>query len=356
MTRQNGEPDQHDVSTTESKTNTSRRQFLTASGAAGATMLTGSAVVGAQDDTLSGKVQIAGSSTVYPITTALAEEFEKQHNNITISVSSTGTGGGFANFFCAGKTDINDASRPIQQKEIEQCRGNDIQPVEFQVATDALTVVVNNEADWVDCVTFAELREIWGPGDPPQKWSDVRSEWPNKELNLYGAASTSGTFDFFTETVMGEEGKHRSDYQGTEKDNTIVQAVQGDQYAMGYFGFAYYISNKDSLKALSITNNESEQTTAQTTTASSTTTSSATEAKCVPPTFQTARSGQYPLARPLFIYVKQSSLSEEAVREFTRFYLEKSDSDLIKQVGYVPVSTKTSKQNLQKLQNITSGM
>ncbi|WP_435182058.1 PstS family phosphate ABC transporter substrate-binding protein [Halorussus sp. AFM4] len=333
-------------------TTVSRRKLLATSGVAGTLALAGcmggsgsegtteggdqsakqdSGTKQEQSNSISGSVNIAGSSTVFPISQALAEEFQKEHNKASVSVSSTGTGGGFANYFCVGKTDINDASRPIKQSEKEKCKNNGVTPVEFQVATDALTVVVNQEADWVDCLSFKELQKIWGPDNSAQKWSDVRSEWPDKELNLYGAASTSGTFDFFTETVMGEEGKHRSDYQGTEKDNTIVQAVQGDQYAMGYFGFAYYIENKDSLKGVAVKNENTS---------------------CTKPTFKTAKAGKYPLSRPLYIYVAKESLKDKTVQEFVRYYIEKSKTDLVKQVGYVPVTDKKAQANLDKLDKV----
>lgn len=313
----------------------SRRTFLVGAGSTGAAALAGclgSGGGGGGEDGLSGSVNIAGSSTVYPISTALAEEFQKKHSGVQVSVSSTGTGGGFSNFFCVGKTDINDASREIQQSEVQKCKKNDVTPLEYQIATDALTIVVSKEADWIDCISFEELRKIWGPGDAPQKWSDVNPEWPDEEMNLYGAASTSGTFDFFTETVMGEEGKHRSDYQGTEKDNTIVNAVSKDKYAMGYFGFAYYTENQDKLKGVKVTDKSGD-------------------AKCVPPTVETAKSGKYPLSRPLFIYVKKEALSGEAVRKFTRYYLKQSKTDLVKQVGYVPVTDSKAKENLADLES-----
>ncbi|MBN1837933.1 MAG: PstS family phosphate ABC transporter substrate-binding protein, partial [Spirochaetales bacterium] len=201
---------------------------------------------------LSGSIKVAGSSTVYPITVAVAEEFNKMYPEVEVAVQSTGTGGGFKNFFIPGKTDINDASRAIKSSEIEQCRANGFEPLEFQVATDGLTVVVSPQATWVDNMSVEELAMIWRPENPAKSWRDVNPSWPAEELELYGPTSASGTFEFFTEEIMGKAGAHRSDYQGTEQDNTIVQAVAGSKNAIGYFGMAYYLENKDRVKALKV--------------------------------------------------------------------------------------------------------
>ncbi|MFB6152951.1 MAG: PstS family phosphate ABC transporter substrate-binding protein [Halodesulfurarchaeum sp.] len=311
-----------------------RRSVLESAGAAGIVGLagcTGGGGSGGSGNSLSGEVQIAGSSTVFPISRALSKKFQKKHPQVSIPVSSTGTGAGFSNFFCPGKTDINDASRPITDRERQICRSNNVTPIRFKIATDALSMVVNPKADWVDCLTFEELQTIWGPSEPvPQQWSDVKSSWPDKPLRLYGPTSASGTFDYFTERVMGKEGAHRADYQGTEHDNNIVTAVAGDRYAMGYLGFAYYVDNKDKLKGLGIDGPKTEQ--------------------CVKPTFKTAKSGRYPLARPLYIYVAESALKVETVRKFVRFYIEQSATDFIRKIGYVPVTQSTKKENLQKLE------
>ena len=194
---------------------------------------------------LSGSVKIAGSSTVYPVSAAIAEEFNRMYPGVEIPVQSTGTGGGFKNFFIPGKTDINDASRGIKDSEMENARANGIEPHEFQVAIDAITIVVNPDAVCVDDLTVEQLTHIWRPDNPAMKWSDVDSSWPDEKIELYGPTSASGTFDFFTDKINGEEGASRSDYQGTEQDNTIVQAVSGSKYATGYFGMAYYLENKD---------------------------------------------------------------------------------------------------------------
>ncbi|ADC65126.1 phosphate binding protein [Ferroglobus placidus DSM 10642] len=280
---------------------------------------------------ISGEVKVAGSSTVYPITIAMAEEFNKLYPNVVVSVQSTGTGGGFKNFFIPGYADINDASRPIKPEELEAAKKNGVEPIEFLVAYDALTVIVNPENDWVDCLSFEELRKIWGPEATGNitKWSDVNPEWPDEEMHLYGPTSASGTFDFFTEVVIGKEDAHRKDYHGTEEDNTIIQAVERDRYAMGYLGLAYYLENKDKVKAVKIKNEKGV---------------------CVEPSIETARSGEYPLTRPLYIYVNKESLKKPAVREFVRFYLENLDSGIVEEIGYVPVDEKTKEENLKKFE------
>lgn len=289
---------------------------------------------GTGEETLSGEIKIAGSSTVYPISTAVAEEYQKRHPNVSVSVSSTGTGGGFGNFFCRGKTDVNDASRPIKDSEVQQCRRNGVEPVELRVATDALTVVVNNANDWAQCMTVEELRRVWRPDDPARTWSDVRADWPENKLELYGAASTSGTFDYFTEVIMGEEDAHRSDYQPTEHDNVIVQAVAGSKHAMGYFGFAYYSQNTDRVKAVAVDDGDG----------------------CVEPSLKNAQAGKYtPLSRPLFIYVSESALRDQPqVRDFVRYYLEKSATKLIEQVGYVPVTESIMRRNRDRIEGLDS--
>ncbi|ELZ03553.1 phosphate binding protein [Natrialba aegyptia DSM 13077] len=273
------------------------------------------------------QVNIAGSSTVFPVTEAIASAFSEENPTVNLSLSKTGTGGGFGNFFCAGRTDINNASRAIADAEIEQCGENDITPIEFQVATDALTVVVNPEADWVDCLTVDELHDIWRAGGA-ERWSDINEDWPDEEFELYGAATTSGTFDYFNEAIIGEEENHRSDYHATERDRTIVQGVQGSEYAMGYFGFSYYSENPNSIKALSIDD----------------------DGACVEPSIETAMSGEYtPLSRPLFIYVAKESLADPAVRDFARFYMERAATDLVSEVGYVPITEDQRDENVSKL-------
>ncbi|MFC6766758.1 PstS family phosphate ABC transporter substrate-binding protein [Natrinema soli] len=303
-----------------------RRDFLAAASVALSGGLAGCTGVFAAEGN---SVNIAGSSTVFPVTEAIASAFSEENPTVNLSLSKTGTGGGFGNFFCAGRTDINNASRAIADAEVEQCEGSDVTPLEFQIATDALTVVANPEADWVDCLTVEQLQEIW-QADGAQRWSDIDEEWPDQEFELYGAATTSGTFDYFNEAVLGEELNHRSDYYATERDRTIVQGVRGSEAALGYFGFSYYSENPDSIKALSIDDGDG----------------------CVEPSIETAKSGEYtPLSRPLFIYVAKESLAEPAVRDFARFYMERSATDLVSDVGYVPITEEQRDENLEKLED-----
>ena len=307
----------------------SRRKFLAATGTVGAVGLAGCTQSGGgsggdsengEDGELSGTIDIAGSSTVFPLATAMAERFGEDHSEVNINIQSTGSGGGFANHFCPGRTDFNNASRPVQPEEEDACSENDVTPVEMTVATDALTVVVNNEADWVDCITVEELRQLWSAEEPPETWSEVNSDWPDRELELYGPTDASGTYDYFIEAILGEEGPgHRQDYSATEQDRTIIQGVEGSETAIGYLGFAYYSQNQDRVKALSVDDGSG----------------------CTEPSLETARAGEYtPLSRPLFTYAKQEALAEEHVAEFARYWIENATSqDIVAdEVGYVPLS------------------
>jgi phosphate transport system substrate-binding protein len=347
-------------------TGVSRRKFVIASGTAGVTALAGCAGgsgggggggeggggggnngsggtaesgggnesgSGGSSGQLSGTIDIAGSSTVFPLATAMAERFMQEHPQVKINLQSTGSGGGFENFFCPGETDFNNASRPIQQEEKAHCNKNDVNPVELNVATDALTVIVNNNADWVDCITVEELEQIWSAESPPTNWSDVNSDWPNEPFDLFGPSEASGTYDYWVETVLGEEGPGmRGDYQATEQDRTIVQGVSQSETGLGFLGYAYYSENKDTAKALAINDDGSG---------------------CVEPSLETARAGEYtPLSRPLFTYPAQSQLANEPVAEFARFWLENSTSQEIvaKEVGYVPLSDDQQQQAMDNLE------
>jgi len=287
---------------------------------------------------LSGEISITGSSTVFPLASAVAEEFQKMHSGVNISIQSTGSGGGFENFFCPGESDINNASRPIKDSEMEKCTGNDVQPHELKVATDALTVVVNNENDWTTALTVDQLAQIWGPeAGEDQTWSDIDSSWPDETIQRFGAAETSGTFDYFTETIMGEEGAHTQAYEPTEKDRSIVQGVQGNKYAIGYFGFAYYFQNPDQVTALAIDNGNGP----------------------VEPSLETAKSGEYaPLSRPLFTYPNENRLSERHIAEFCRFFVEQSANKEIvaNQVGYVPNSEEEAQTEREDLNSVIEEM
>lgn len=257
-------------------------------------------------------IAIDGSSTVYPITEAVAEEFMASMPGMNVTVGISGTGGGFSKF-CAGETVISNASRPIKPEEIEACRASGIEYVEIPVAYDALTVVVNPENTWVDHLTTEELQMIWSPDSQVDNWSEVRAGWPDQEIALYGPGTDSGTFDYFTEAINGEAGASRSDYTASEDDNVLVQGVAGDVGALGYFGFAYYVENPDALTAVPIDGGDGP----------------------VMPTSAAVEDGSYqPLARPLFIYVNADALDRSEVQAFIDFYVENA-STLSSEVGYV---------------------
>ena len=315
-----------------------RRQVLAGIGVAGAAALAGcqSTSDDGSDGGLSGTIDIAGSSTVFPLATAMTEEFKTEHDGVEFNMQSTGSGGGFANHFCPGNTDFNNASRPIREPEEQQCADNDVEPVELTVATDALTVIVNNDLD-VDSITVDELRQIWGEEVETEMWSDVNSDWPDEPLELYGPSDASGTYDYFVEAILhagDEKYSHLSgsNYSGTEQDRTIIQGVEGSKNAMGYLGFAYYSTNKDRVKALAIDDGDGEP---------------------VEPSLETARTGEYtPLSRPLFTYPAKSSLAEEHIAEFARFWLENATSEelVAENVGYVPLDEDDQQEQLDALE------
>jgi len=267
------------------------------------------------DSDLSGRIQADGSSTVGPYTTAAAERFRAVHPDVRITVGVSGTGGGFERF-CAGETDLSDASRAIEDDEKAACAKNGIEYVEFQVANDALTVVVNPENDWVDCLTVAQLRRIWDTGSKVKSWSDLDPSFPDASMKLYGAGTDSGTFDYFTGAINGEEGRSRSDYSATEDDNVTVQGVAGGKGALGYFGLSYYEQNKDRLKALEIDGGDG----------------------CVAPSVETAQNGTYkPLSRPLFIYAKKASFARAEVHAFIEFILD-NEREIAGAAQFVPLT------------------
>ena len=282
------------------------------------------------DAELSGSINIAGSSTVFPLMSAVAEDFAEDNPEVQIDISSTGSGGGFANFFCVGETDFNNASRPIKREEEELCAENGVEYVELIAATDALTVVINNDNDFATEMTVDELSQIW-QSDAAELWSDVRDAWPDEEIERYGAADTSGTYDYFIENVMGEAG-HTDDYQATEQDNTIAQGVSGSEYAIGYFGFAYYFQNPDELTAVAIDNGDGP----------------------VLPSLETAASGEYqPLSRSLFTYPSIASLGKEQVAAFARYFVSQTtNQELVAgDVGYVPATEETQQEQMQVLED-----
>ncbi|OGI44814.1 MAG: protein sphX [Candidatus Muproteobacteria bacterium RIFCSPHIGHO2_01_FULL_65_16] len=273
-------------------------------------------------------IKVDGSSTVFPITEAVAEEFQKSQKKTKVTVGVSGTGGGFKKF-CRGETDISDASRPISKKEMDICKEAGIKYVELPVAFDALTVVVNPKNDWLKGATVEELKKMWEPEAQGKvmKWSDVNPKWPNEKLALFGPGADSGTFDYFTDAINGKEKASRGDFTASEDDNVLVQGVSRDKYAIGYFGLAYYVENKDKLKALPIINKGAT--------------------KAVSPSIETVMDGSYrPLARPIFIYVAEKSMAKPEVKEFVTFYL-KNATKLTKEVGYVPLSPAHYDQGLK---------
>ena len=264
-------------------------------------------------------IKIDGSSTVFPITEAVAEEFQKVHKGTKVTVGVSGTGGGFKKF-CRGETDISDASRPISKKEMDLCKEAGIKYVELPVAFDALTVVVNPKNDWIKGMTVEELKKMWEPAAQGKilKWSDINSKWPNHKIGLFGPGADSGTFDYFTDAINGKEKASRGDFTASEDDNVLVQGVSRDKYAIGYFGLAYYEENKGKLRSVPIINKGAS--------------------KAVEPSLATVMAGTYqPLARPIFIYVSDKSMAKPEVKEFIRYYL-KNAPKLTKEVGYVPLS------------------
>ncbi len=327
------------VMSQQTDTDLTRRTFLAGTAAAG-TMAVAGCTSDAGDDggegTLSGDIRISGSSTVYPVAQEISRQFQQEHSEVSFNLTRDGSSGGFENVFIPGDSDINNASRPIKDEEVDRLRDNDIEPVEFFIAQDALTIVVNNENDWMDSISMADLQTIWSPDTAPELWSDVNEEWPDEPFDLYGAATTSGTFDYFTEAVVGEEDAIRDDFEGTEEDDLIAQGVEGNTYAMGYLPFAYYTNNPDTIKALSLSEGGSDP---------------------VEPSLEGAQSGNYPLARPLFFYANMTKLQEKTqLQEFIRFYINQGDEDFVAEdIGYVPSSEQMVEDNLDNLEAGISG-
>ncbi|HAX74492.1 MAG TPA: ABC transporter substrate-binding protein [Cyanobacteria bacterium UBA11372] len=263
-------------------------------------------------------IKIDGSSTVFPITDAIAKEFNKTKQNKTdVQVAFSGTSGGFKKF-CAGETDISNASRPINAAEMQACNQNGVRFVELPIAFDALTVAVNPQNTWAQDITRAELKKLWEPAAEKQitKWNQIRPSWPDRPINLYGAGKDSGTFDYFTEATVGQPKASRNDYTGSEDDNVLVQGIAKDPNALGYFGFGYFEDNQDKLKALAIDNGKGG----------------------ILPSRQTVEKAQYqPLARPLFIYVNvKANQMKPELREFVKFYLNNAKG-IVENANYIPL-------------------
>jgi phosphate transport system substrate-binding protein len=278
-----------------------------------------------------GTISADGSSTVGPFVTKAAEDF-KDEGGADVTVGISGTGGGFERF-CAGETDLSNASRPIDEEEQALCEEDGVEYIEFRVATDALTNVVNSENDWATCLTVQQLNAIWRPGSKVENWNQVDPSFPDVPLTLYGAGTDSGTFDYFTDVINGEEGASRSDYSATEDDNVTVQGVSGNRGALGYFGFSYFEENQDRLKALEVDGGNG----------------------CVAPSVETAQDDSYtPLSRPLFVYVKRSSFEDnEDVRNFVRFMFDSNEA-IATAAQFVPLSGEQVAKGLAQYEEAAS--
>ncbi|MFI6369548.1 PstS family phosphate ABC transporter substrate-binding protein [Streptomyces sp. NPDC050546] len=288
--------------------------LLTASACGGSSHDLG-AGEGAVEGDESGTIRVDGSSTVAPLSTAAAQLFQGENPDVRVTVGTSGTGGGFEKF-CAGETDISDASRPIESDEKAACEKNGIQYAELQIANDGLSIVVNKDNDFAECLTVAQLKKIWAPGSKVNNWNQVDSKFPDEKLELFGPGTDSGTFDYFTEAINGEEGASRTDYSPSEDDNVTVQGVSGSSGGMGYFGLSYYEENKDELKLLKVDGGDG----------------------CVAPTTKTVQNGSYkPLSRPLFIYPKASSLDKSEVEAFVEYYVQNS-AEIAEKAQFVPLN------------------
>jgi len=280
-------------------------------------------------------VKIDGSSTVFPITEAVAEDFQKaKRGAVNVTVGISGTGGGFKKF-CRGQTDIVNASRPILKKEMEECKAAGVQYVEMPVAFDALTVVVNPKNDWSKTITIEELKKMWEPAAQGKvnRWNQVNSSWPNDTFKLYGPGSDSGTFDYFTEAIVGKAKSSRGDFTASEDDNVLVQGVASDKNGLGFFGFAYYIENQKKLKAVGVDAGKGP----------------------VLPSVKTVEDGSYqPLSRPIFIYVNIKSADRPEVKEFVEFYM-KNAIPLVKEVKFFSLPPQVYATNLEHLNQKKTG-
>lgn len=288
---------------------------------------------GKSQNELSGAISIDGSSTVYPITEAVAEEFRAEFPRVNITVGVSGTGGGF-NKFGRGESDISNASRPIKEQEIALCESNNITYVQLKIAFDGLAVVANPENDWLESITVEELKMIWEPAaqNVIKRWNQIRPEWPDEEIRLYGPGVASGTYDYFTEAIVGKSGSSRGDFTASEDDNVLVQGIAGDKYGLGFFGLAYFEENQNKLKLVAVDGGQG----------------------AVLPSLETVSNNSYtPLSRPMFIYVNSTAIERAEVIEFVRFYLENA-GELTKEVGYVPLPESEYEAEKEKLETFIS--
>lgn len=293
----------------------------------------------ADGESLSGTVQVDGSSTVFPITEAVAEEFQGDYPGARVTVGVSGTGGGFKKF-CAGETDVSNASRVIKETEVALCEEGGIEWVELPVAYDGVAVVVNPDNDWVDEMSVEELRMLWEPAAQGEvlRWNQIRPEWPDQEIHLYGPGVDSGTFDYFTKAINGEEGSSRGDFTASEDDNVLVQGISNDRLALGFFGFAYYDENRERLKIVPI--NDGDDTNG---------------AGAIVPSVETVKNSTYqPLSRPVFIYVATQSLDSPIVAEFVEYYLENAP-ELTAEVGYIPLPSGAYQAAKQRVEERVTG-
>lgn len=296
---------------------------------AGALLITSCGSGDQSGDTLSGRIEIDGSSTVFPISEAVAEEYRREAPNVRVTVGVSGTGGGFQKFL-RSETDINDASREIKPSEIQLAEENGIEYLRLSVAFDGIAVVAHPDNDWLDNITVEELSRIWQPDAQGEvnRWSDIRPEWPDREIHLYGPGVASGTYDYFTEAIVGESGSSRGDFTASEDDNVLVQGVSTDKYALGFFGLAYFEENQDRLKLIGVDNGDG---------------------KPVKPTIQTVKEGTYaPLSRPLFIYVNSTAAQKKHVQDFVKFYLNNAPQ-LAQEIGYIPMPDADYEEQMNKL-------
>jgi phosphate transport system substrate-binding protein len=297
-------------------------------------LLTGAVVACGGGGAANGPATIAidGSSTVFPITEAVAEEFQQSHPDVRVTVGISGTGGGFKKF-TVGETDISDASRTIKPSELEIAAQNAIEFIELPVAFDGISLVVNPANTFVDYLTTEELRRMWEPGSTVQTWRDVRSSWPDRPIALYGPGTDSGTFDYFTEAINGESGACRQDFTASEDDNVLVQGVEGEEDAIAFFGYAYYVENRDALRVVPIDPGDG----------------------AVAPSDVTINDGTYrPLSRPIFIYVSTAAAERPEVQAFVRFYLEHAPA-LVGEVGYVPLPDEVYQLALDRFERKITG-
>ena len=281
-------------------------------------------------------INVDGSSTVVPISMAVAEVFEEQHPEVILKIDRSGTSGGFEKF-ARGEKHISNASRAIKPTEVEACQKNGIAYTEVMIGVDGLTVVVNPANDWCMPLTIEQLAKLWAKDSPISKWSDLDPAWPAEPIKLFGADSKSGTYDYFKEETVGKENPMRTDYQPNSDDNVLVEGVAGDKYALGFFGFAYFTENSSKLKALAIAPKGAEA------------------AAAVLPTVETIENGTYkPLSRPLFIYINNEALQRPEVREFAEFHISDEGQQLVALKGYIKLNPEQLASSREKLPSATN--